>query len=107
MTRLFNDLPRIPKGQLTHVCYEQLVIDPVTTVERTYRALGVDLTQALRNASVKAARAQAAFKTNTHLLDAGSRQVVRERWGFALRRLGYDPEGPHWSGPAAEPPRLP
>jgi len=101
MTRLFDDLARIPNGQLAHVCYEQLVADPSTCVERTYHALGLDLTEALRDATVKAARAQGTFKTNTHVLDAGSRQVVRERWGFALERLGYDSEAPHSSGPFA------
>ena len=58
------------------------------------------LTEALRNASIQAARAQGAFRTTTHVLDATSRQLVRERWGFALTRLGYDPEAPHCSGPA-------
>ena len=106
MTRLFDDLARIPNGQLAHVCYEQLVADPAACVEGTYHALGLVLTQALRDATVKAARAQEAFKTNAHVLDAGSRQVVRERWGFALERLGYDPEAPHSSGPA-HPTRLP
>src|SRR5690606_11555798 len=100
MTRLFDDLPLIPKGQLAHVCYEELVADPLGSVERAYHALGLELPQALRDASVEAARAQEAFKTNTHVLDAGSRQVVRERWSFALERLGYDPEAPHASGPA-------
>jgi hypothetical protein len=106
MTRLFDDLARIPSGQLAHVCYEQLVADPVACVERTYHTLKLDLTQGLKDACMQAACAQRAFRTNTHLLDAGSRHVVRERWGFALERLGYDPEAPHSSGPA-HPSRLP
>jgi len=100
MTRLFDDFARIPNGQLAHVGYEELLADPTTSVERSYHTLGLDLTEALRDASSQAARAQAAFKTTTHVLDATSRQLVRERWGFALTRLGYDPEAPHWSGPA-------
>lgn len=99
MTRFFDDLACIPKGQIAHVCYEELVTDPTTSIEHTYRALGLDLPQALRDAAEKTGCAQGAFKTNTHLLDAGSRQVVRERWGFSLERLGYDPEAPHSSGP--------
>lgn len=101
MTRLFDDLARIPNGQLAQVCYEQLVADPVTAIETSYRALDLDLTGTLREATLQAARAQSEFKTNTHVLDASSRRAVRERWGFALERLGYDPEAPHSAGPAA------
>ena len=101
MTRLFDDLARIPNGQLAQVCYEELVADPVASIETTYRALGLDLTGTLREATLQAARAQSEFKTNTHVLDAGSRRAVRERWGFALERLGYDPEALHSAGPAA------
>ena len=100
MTRLFDDLPRIPNGQLAHVCYEQLVLDPATSIERAYRTLRLDLPEPLRDASVEAARLQKTFETNTHVLDPSSRQAVRERWGFALERLGYDPEAPHDSAPA-------
>jgi len=100
MTRLFDDVPRIPQGQLAHVCYEELVADPASSVERSYQALGLAVPEALRDACRQAARAQKQFNTNTHLLDAGSRQTVRERWAFALQRFGYDPEAPHWSGPA-------
>ena len=100
MTRLFEDVVRIPHGQLAHVCYEELVADPASSVERTYHALGLEVPRALRDASTQAARAQKLFRPNTHLLDAGSRQVVRERWSFAFERLGYDPDAPHWSGSA-------
>jgi len=100
MTRLFDDLPRIPNGQLAHDCYEQLVLDPATSIERAYRTLRLDLPEPLRDASVEAARLQKTFETNTHVLDPSSRQAVRERWGFALERLGYDPEAPHDSAPA-------
>jgi len=101
MSRLFEDVARIPHGQLAHVCYEELVADPASSVERTYRALGLEVPQALRDASIQVARAQSGFKTNTHLLDARSRHVVRERWAFAFERLGYDPEAPHESGPVS------
>jgi omega-hydroxy-beta-dihydromenaquinone-9 sulfotransferase len=100
MTRLFDDLPRIPNGQLAHVCYEQLVRDPATTVERAYRTLRLDLPEPLRDATGEAARLQKTFETNTHLLDPSSRQALREHCGFALDRLGYDPEAPHDSAPA-------
>lgn len=100
MLRFFEDVARIPRGQLAHVCYEELVADPASSVERTYHALGLEVPDALRDASIQATGAQKLFKTNTHLLDAGSRQRVREHWRFALERLGYDPEAPHWSGPA-------
>ncbi|HEU5076190.1 MAG TPA: sulfotransferase [Polyangiaceae bacterium] len=100
MTRLFDDLACIPKGQVAHVCYEELVADPASSVERSYGALGLDLPEALRAAAQKTACAQSTFKTNSHVLDAGSRELVRERWGFALERLGYDPAAPHSSGPA-------
>ena len=100
MTRLLDDLPRIPDGQLAHVCYEQLVLDPATTVERAYRTLRLDLPQRLRDASGEAARLQKTFETNTHVLHPSSRQAIRERCGFALERLGYDPEAPHDSPPA-------
>lgn len=100
MTRFFDDAALIPRGRLAHVCYEALVADPASSIERTYHALGLDVPQALRDASIQVARAQQAFKANTHLLDAGSRQVVRERWGFALEQLGYDPDAPHCSGPS-------
>ncbi|HEY6728616.1 MAG TPA: sulfotransferase [Polyangiaceae bacterium] len=99
MTRGFDDLSRIPNGQLAHVCYEELVADPITCVERIYRTLELDPTERLREATAKAACSQETFKTNTHLLDAGSRHLVRTRWGFALERLGYDPEAPHSARP--------
>jgi hypothetical protein len=99
MARLFDDLARIPNGQLTRVCYEDLLADPVASVDRAMRGLGLDPTETLRDASAQAASDQRAFKTNTHLLDAGTREVVRERWGFALERLGYDPEAPYATGP--------
>ena len=101
MTRLFDDLARIPSGQLAHVCYEHLVADPVACVERTYHALGLELTGALSDATAKAARDQASFKTNAHVLDDSSRQAVRQHWGFALERLGYDPEASHDAAPSA------
>lgn len=99
MTRLFIDLARVPNGQLAHVCYEQLVTDPMSSVERSYRMLGLGLTETLHSATAEAARAQGTFKTSTHLLDSSSRHRVRERWGFALERLAYDPEAPHTSAP--------
>ena len=100
MTRWFDELDRIPSGQLTHVCYEDLVTDPVRTVERTYAALGLATTDALREASRQAAAAQATFKTNTHRLDSSTRHAVGERWRFAFDQLGYDPDGSHTSGPS-------
>jgi LPS sulfotransferase NodH len=76
-----------------HLCeirYEDLVADPVATVERIYRQLELDNFESLRPKIAEYAAAQKDYKTNVHELDEPLKAEIRRRWAGYLRRYGYE-----------------
>jgi hypothetical protein len=107
MGRLFADIPRIPAGQLTQVCYEHLLGAELPQLEAIYAALGLDGFDAARPAFAAHVAEQTEFRTNAHALDDATRRRIVQHWGFALDRLGYDESAPLTSGPSRQDPGNP
>jgi hypothetical protein len=101
MRRLFEDLPRIPEGQLAQVCYEDLLEDGISALEGVYTQLGLDDFARVRDHFSAHISAQKEFRTNGHRLDEDTRAKVWKRWEFAFARLGYDRRSALSSRPAS------
>lgn len=99
MRRMFEDLGRIPRGQLTHVTYESLIGNETSEIARVYDELGLPGSSGLPGRLATHLAAQSDFRPNQHRLDPSVRELVRARWEFAFSKLGYDPGADLREGP--------
>jgi hypothetical protein len=79
----------IPEGRIIDVKYEELVAEPVATVERVYSQLGLaDYSQVGPKIAARFA-ADSEYKVNEHRLNPELEAAVLANWGQYAQRYGY------------------
>ncbi len=96
MRRYLEDRARLqlPAHQLAETSYEKIAADPVGEIGRLYGQLGIDWSEATREAIAAYAASLSDYSPNVHRIAAEHAAAVRERWRFAFEAWGYDPEPP-------------
>jgi hypothetical protein len=89
MRRLLDSLDELAPGDVIAVSYDELVADPMTTLERIYRLLALGDFSPARG-SIQQAACQAFHRRNSICdLDEAARSRLASRWRPLLDRLGY------------------
>jgi len=96
MRRYLSDRNRLglSPGQLAETSYEKITSDPLGEIGRLYDQLGIggkkgglreigDYVSSLRE-----------YSRNVHRIAPEHARAIRDRWGFAFKEWGYDPEPP-------------
>ena len=89
-----RDSLALPSSQLAETSYEKLIADPVGEVGRLYDQLGLTGKDLGLEAIASYAGSLQDYRPNVHRVDPAHASVIRERWAFAFREWGYDPEPP-------------
>ncbi|MDO5309889.1 MAG: sulfotransferase [Planctomycetia bacterium] len=76
----FQDRDIIPEGALCEISYDQLVAEPVKTLEKIYRELELDGFQANREAFEAFAATQKNYRKNKFELSEEMKRQIRRRW---------------------------
>lgn len=92
MRRYFEDRALIPAGNLVEVRFEDVERDPVGEVRRVYERLGLPGFAAMEQALKAYVTSQRSYKKNELEISAADRASIDQRWGFAIRELGYSAE---------------
>ena len=89
MRRLLDSLDELPPGDVIAVSYDELVADPITTIERIYCHLALsEFTQARE--SIHQAVCQTFHRPSLICdLDEAARSRLASHWSPVLDRLGY------------------
>jgi hypothetical protein len=80
-----RDLGLIPAGSLCEVKYEDLVSNPLESLENIYLNLGLPGFEAFRARVTPYLETQKSYKRNTYVLDAETKEKIRQRWGQTFR----------------------
>lgn len=80
----------IPPGQLIDIRYEDLIADPVGTVEGIYKTLRLgDFDHVRQTLQAWAETAHQAYRTNQHRLPVDQEELIRHEWADYFQRYGY------------------
>ena len=91
MLRYEEDKVLIPEGNLVEVRFEDFEANPLDEVTRIYQALGLTLTPEAQTQMQQYLLSVKGYKKNTYRLDHRTRRELARRWGFMIRRWGYEP----------------
>ena len=91
MLRYEEDKVLIPEGNLVEVRFEDFVADPLGEVTRIYETLGLVLGPEAQQQMQQYLLTVKGYKKNTYRLDRRTRRELARRWGFMIRRWGYEP----------------
>ena len=81
--------PLIPSGQYCEIRYEQLVENPVDTVQSIYQNLGIDSFEDMLPQLASRVADFKDYRTNQYELDEATRSQIRKKWGGFMERYGY------------------
>jgi hypothetical protein len=84
-----RDRGLVPPGSLCEVKYEELVSNPLDSLENIYLNLGLSGFEAFRARVTPYLEAQKSYKKNTYVLDDETKERIRQRWGPTCARYGY------------------
>jgi hypothetical protein len=84
-----RDRGLVPPGALCEVRYEELVSNPLDSLENIYINLGLPGFEALRAGVTPYLEAQKSYKKNTYTMDDETKERIRQRWGPTCARYGY------------------
>ncbi len=92
-----STLEELPKEQYSIVKFDDLIEDPVATVEEIYRHLGYPLSESFKERLVQEAQNSHRHKSNRtitleHL--GISDEYVEKHYGYILRRFGFEADAP-------------
>jgi LPS sulfotransferase NodH len=79
----------IPAAQYAEVRYEELVKNPVGSLEQIYETLGIPDFQAALPAIENSLASREGYRTNRYDVDAKMRDQIKERWSDYIDRYGY------------------
>ena len=92
-SRLYSGFERnrslIPAAQYTEVRYEELVKNPVGSLEQIYETLGISDFHAALPAIENSLASREVYRTNRYDVDAKMRDQIKERWSDYIDRYGY------------------
>ncbi len=83
------DLPLLKEGQFCDVGYDELVQNPVGTIEKTYAALGINRFEAIRPEIEAFAATQKSYKKNRFELAPEIVEQINTRWADYIAKYGY------------------
>lgn len=79
----------IPSSRRYELRFEDLVADPLASLDGLYRYLGLLNIETLQRRLEPQLVSHRKYRTNTYTLEESTRQQVYERWQPAFRRYGY------------------
>lgn len=104
MKRLLADRELIPAGQFTDVRYEELLANPVDTLQRAYAELGLSgFDELQKNLEVSGGLQLGRLAGHDVVLTQEQSEVVRREWRFAFDAFGYSLDSPQATEPEALP----
>lgn len=86
-----EDGAALPEGHYVEVAYDHLDREPVETLERLYRELGLRPFDRARPAVEAYLASIAGYEKNRHAFPREDIAVVQEHWGEFVDRWGYEP----------------
>jgi hypothetical protein len=89
--RYFEERALIPGGCLGEIRYDDLLQNPINTVRRIYKELGLTSYNESEKDFISFVSAQSSFRTNTHVLNDETREKIASRLQIVFRKLGYTP----------------
>jgi hypothetical protein len=84
-----RDRDLIPPGNLCEVKYEDLVSNPLESLQNIYATLGLPGFDEFRKKVIPYLEAQKHYKSNSYDLDNETKERIRQRWGATCARYGY------------------
>ena len=84
-----RDRAELKDGQLHEIHYEELVADPVSSMEKAYKELRIDGFEKVRPAFERQAESMKGYTTNTYHHDPRIVSEIAERWQPFIERYGY------------------
>lgn len=76
----FEALPSVKKGNLCEISYDELVANPVSTLERVYKELNLGDFEKKRAAFQKFADSQKSYKKNKFEISDEMKETIAKRW---------------------------
>ncbi|MBN2391698.1 MAG: sulfotransferase [Anaerolineae bacterium] len=86
-----EDKALIPEGNLVEVRFEDFEANPLGEVAHIYQALGLVLLPEAQQQMQQYLLTVKGYKKNSYRLDHRTRRELARRWGFMIRRWGYEP----------------
>lgn len=90
MHKFFEDKALIPDENFSEVRFEHLEQDPVGEIKRLYDELNLGGFEAMQPYVEQEMDARKGYRKNRFQHDPATLALLRERWGFAIDRWGYD-----------------
>jgi hypothetical protein len=84
-----RDRDLIPPGSLCEVKFEELVSNPLETLEEIYVSLNLPGFEEFRSRVTPYVEAQKDYKRNLYVLDDETKERIRQCWGPTCRCYGY------------------
>ena len=84
-----RDRDLIPPGSLCEVKYEELISNPLSSLENIYTTLGLPGFAEFRGRVIPYLEAQKSYKKNSYDLDDETKERIRQHWGATCARHGY------------------
>ena len=81
---------KVPAGHLIEVRYEDLVREPLSTIERVYERSELGDFAPARPEVEAFIKSQREYRPNRHQLEPELARQVRDRWAFYFERYGYE-----------------
>jgi hypothetical protein len=91
--RFYEDLGRVPAGQITEVRFEDLECDPLGQLDRIYQELQIGGFAAVRPHIEGYVHSLAGYRKNRYTFEPHVIQRVEDQWGSALERWQYQRPG--------------
>ena len=82
--------PKIPKGQLVEVSFEELEKNPKLCIQNLYRTLNLDGYDQCESYFDAYLDSKKSYQKNTHRITADLIDKIRLEWGFAMKHWSYD-----------------
>lgn len=87
----FQDRKRIDPARIVDISYEDLVADPVATLEHVYRSLRLSDFDSVRPVIEEwVAEEHRGYRTNQHRLSDADEALIRTAWNDYFQAYGYD-----------------
>lgn len=88
--RYAEDIGKLPPGRVADLTYEQLLTDPLGSLEKAYRDLDLQGFDAVSGEFRKLLDARKSYRPNAHVsLSPQRRSEIARRWGPHAKRWGY------------------
>lgn len=87
--KFFEEKHLIPEGNLVEVRYEDVVKDPLGSIEMIYKKLGLEGFEKAKPRIAEYIESQKGYKPNKYKLDPNVMQKVAKRYDFTFREWGY------------------